>query len=221
VATLKGHAAAITALAFSPDGTMLASGSADFTVRLWKVPSGDPIRTLGGVSGGPTSKVTSVAWSPDDASLLTDADKTYLWRVADGALLHTFPGGQSAFAPDGTQILSWNQPTAPPPDAGAFAFGTAVAQLWDDQTFAPELAFTGCPDLEAGAQAFSLDGTIVASGCNAETLLWSRADAHVVAPLAFSDHADWATFTAEGVLAATALDPPQNSGKAVYWCRRP
>jgi WD40 repeat protein len=224
VATLKGHAAAITALAFSPDGTMLASGSADLTIMVWKVPSGDPIRTLGGVAGGPSDPVISVAWSPDGASLLGGGSKSYLWRVSDGAILHAFPnesGGQAAFSPDGAQVLTWNQDMPPPPDAGLLAAGTGVAQLWDVQTYAPELAFTGCPDLGYGAQAFSVDGTIVASGCNIETLLWSRADAHLVAPLVFPDHANWATFTAEGVLVANVSVPGQMSGRAVYWCRRP
>jgi len=225
VTTLSGHSAAITALAFSRDGAMLASGSADFTVKLWKVPSGDPIRTLGGLAGGHSNTVISVAWSPDGARLISSGmhDKTYLWRVSDGTILHSFPNedfGRSAYSPDGTQVLSWNQDTAPPPDAGIGASGTGVAQLWDAQTYAPALAFTGCPDLGYGAQAFSLDGAIVASGCNVETLLWTRADAHLVAPLVFPDHAEWATFTTEGVLVGSSVLGAQ-MGRAVYWCRRP
>jgi WD40 repeat protein len=37
VATLRGHADEIYACAFSPNGELLATGSADHSVRLWRV----------------------------------------------------------------------------------------------------------------------------------------------------------------------------------------
>ena len=59
---------AITSLAFSKDGQLLASGSEDTTVRLWNVPKGtifcDPIY-------GNTSGLNSVTFSPDMKQLIT------------------------------------------------------------------------------------------------------------------------------------------------------
>jgi WD40 repeat protein len=58
----------VKSLAFSPDGSLLASGSYDSTVRLWKVSNGSLIKTF----TGHNMPVTAVAFSPD-GKLLTSA----------------------------------------------------------------------------------------------------------------------------------------------------
>jgi len=109
--TLAGHTDVVTSVAFSSDGSRLASGSKDGTVKLWQVSTGILERTL----TGHTDVVTSVAFSPDGARLASASghwDKTVkLWWVATGTLEqtlkdHTGVVTSVAFSPDGARWAS-------------------------------------------------------------------------------------------------------------------
>ena len=78
VKTLPGHASDVRAIAFSPDGKILASGSFDDTIKLWDVTTWQTIATL------KTHKVHSIAFSPDGKRLASGGrDKTIkIWDVA-------------------------------------------------------------------------------------------------------------------------------------------
>ena len=86
-APLSGHTNTVKAVAFSPDGRTLASGSFDRTVRLWNVIDPAHPSPLGPPLIGPTDVVRSVAFSPVGHILATgSADQTVrLWNVADAA----------------------------------------------------------------------------------------------------------------------------------------
>lgn len=85
IARLFGHIRGVTAVAFSPDGALLASGSLDRTIRLWEVdaPADHPaLNVLTGHSAG----VTAVAFNADGTLLATGAfDGTILVWPLEGA----------------------------------------------------------------------------------------------------------------------------------------
>jgi len=59
--TINGHTSYVLNVAFSPDGTKVASASKDLSVKIWNVLSGELIHTL----LGHKSFIRSVAFSPN------------------------------------------------------------------------------------------------------------------------------------------------------------
>ncbi len=160
IATFR-HTDEVTSVSFSPDGAILATGSRDGTVKLWDVATHRDIGTFEDY----TSRVTSVAFSPVDATLLATGswDRTVkLWDVETQQNIGTFEehtGGVTsvAFSRDGSTLAtgSWDR----------------TVKLWDITTRV-NFVTLGHGD-HVLSVAFSSDDTTLASGTVAGTVeLW-------------------------------------------------
>jgi WD40 repeat protein len=68
--TLRGHQGWVKSIAWSPDGSKLATASADHTAKVWEAGTGRELLTL----RGHQDEVLSIAWSPDGSKLATTSD---------------------------------------------------------------------------------------------------------------------------------------------------
>lgn len=105
----EGHFDALYAVAISPDGKLLATGSYDQKIKLWDIATGAEIRTLTGHNGA----IYGLSFRPDGKVLASaSGDRTLkLWEVATGRRLDTFsqPTKEQytvAFSPDGRRLVA-------------------------------------------------------------------------------------------------------------------
>jgi WD40 repeat protein len=106
--TGTSHTASANAVAFSPNGQLLASASSDHTVKVWRAADGALLRTLTGFY----DSVTSVAFSHNGQTLVAGSIDRNLrvWNVADWSLVRSvgttdFIFGV-AFSPDDTELAA-------------------------------------------------------------------------------------------------------------------
>lgn len=91
VRVLEGHSHTVTTLAVSPNGTLLASGSLDGTVRLWEVATGQLVATMEEPKGKRVRGVISITFSPDGRWLATHHSDGAIgfWSLPQGKLIQT------------------------------------------------------------------------------------------------------------------------------------
>ena len=177
---LMWHKGAVHSVAFSPDGSTLASGSWQ-EVRLWDAKTGQEKATLTGHTGW----VFSVAFSPDGQTLASASGGGYpdntvwLWDAKTGQHKATLTGHTGevesvAFSPDGGTLASgsWQE-----------------VRLWDAKTGQHKATLTGHTGW-VWSVAFSPDGGTLASGSNDNTVrLWDAKTGQHKATL--TGHTDW------------------------------
>ena len=161
--TLTGHTKQVNAVAYSPDGKTIVSGSQDGTVRLWDVATRTQKATLKHISGLAALlpwyyvPVNAVAYSPDGNTIATAGwdRKLQLWDTQTTKrkrtlIGHTGPIDFVVYSPDGKTI------------ATAGGWHDTTVRLWDAITGENKAVLTGYTHINA--VAYSPDGNTIATG---------------------------------------------------------
>jgi len=179
---LRGHGGLVLAVAYSPDGHRIVTGSADHTVKVWDAATGK-VLPLGGSNGlnGHKRPILSVVFSSDGKRILTGSwDRTVkVWDADTGEEVRTLPGIADrifsvAFSPDGQRIVTGSQ--------------DRTAKVWDTATGELIRTLTGHAGV-VWSVAFSPDGQRIVTGSWDKTAkVWDAATGGELAT--FREHGD-------------------------------
>jgi WD40 repeat protein len=223
-AVLRGHTAEVCALAFSPDGTTLASGSrselGECSVRLWDVATGRTTTTLTAKAKEREDGYTSgaVAFSPD-GKILAAANwwgKVWLWDLGTrtGRMLPNTPRQMMrpvvGFSPDGRTVALGGTC-----DPKLFRWDVATSKRYDP------LVVNGEDETEWGVQALAYlpDGKTLLTTSGDVIKVWDHATGKNTATVRLKDTARGAAFSPDRKTVATGIrtgDPVRFRGVTVW-----
>ena len=173
------HDSYILSLAWSHDGSHIASGDTAGHVHVWHTLTGQHLLTY----TGHKRFVRSLAWSPDDQDIASGGDygdgTVQVWDATTGMHLATWNGQNRIFA------VSWSPYSPSTLVSASFDATVQVLQLEqsgqpEQQTLIPHLIYRGHRS-PVYAASYSPDGQYVASGGDDTTVqVWEAATGRLV-----------------------------------------
>jgi eukaryotic-like serine/threonine-protein kinase len=198
---LRGHEGPVFALAYSPDGRCLASGSADKTLRLWDPAAGKELAVLRGHEG----PVAWLSFSPDGRRIGSlDGGSARLWDATTGrAVAVVGVGGPESHTAAGFE-----------PDRGRLVIGSGRQVSTWDATTGRRTAVLGDHERQVLHLAVSPDGKRIASHGQREKTgrLWDGMTGREVAVLRGDmEYAGALSFSPDGSRLASGSVYPDNA----------
>jgi Tol biopolymer transport system component len=195
LSTLIGHTNAVSSVAWSPDGTRIATASLGGYAFVWNSRGSVMLNLLGHVDD-----IHSVAWSPDGTKLATaSSDHTArVWDSNSGSLLLTYSGHSSspvysaAWSPDGTQIVT--------------ASSDWTARIWDSRRGSTRLVLSGHSHSVLSA-SWSPDGKKIATASyDLNVFIWDSSRGAKLSALPHPDYVYTAQYSPDGTKILTSSD---------------
>ncbi len=191
--TCYGHRQSVNIVAFSPDGSLIATGGIDRTIRVWDATTGDELHAFGCVA-------KCVRFLPDVRELLTvTADMTIQrWDIANKKVLSSAKAKSAevvcvSFSSDGAMAVSGDS--------------NGQLQVWNTSTFELTHTMTGHKGA-IGDVCFSLDDAVIASvGADRLVKVWDTKNGNQLKEFKLSKHSlplDCVAISPDGKLVAAS-----------------
>jgi WD40 repeat protein len=172
LATLKGHSEAVYAVAFTPSGKHIVTGSGDHSVKVWDSATGKELKSYGGTAGH-QNLVLSVAVSPDGSLIASGGsdNKALLWDFPSSTPLRDIAKSEGAavlaISADGTKLAGGDK--------------DGHVKIWNSVDGKELFNLAGHTGAVTGL-AFSTNGQLLVSSGSDKTLrFWNPANGQAVA----------------------------------------